>query len=450
MAPLKDLLNHDEDLGILSSPPSEDERKYWERSSRSGSESCPSEVSGSESDTQNYLTCQWDSCGQKFAQPELLYHHLCNDHVGRKSQKNLQLNCRWGSCTAKTVKRDHITSHLRVHVPLKPFACSTCVKKFKRPQDLKKHLKVHFDDDAAAVGRKRGPKPSVKKVVKNDSKTAELAAPRLASATFEKFLSDEVRHYQPYYTPQLGQRIQALPVPPISQIARNIHDNGLNAGATTTHTSPRLQESNSVSPCSSPEELRHAAGFFSSLSHDMNRRLPRLPQLNVVHPPTAPLSPLIPAAIPQRHPQVLQLPPIHSAVPYGAGHSSQLPSAYQMSVPFVSSRVDSPARLPQFRPGDVFSMHQKNAGVSSESDTHEDQVEDLLAGLSLKATDQQDFMETLQRVNVMKDYLICTMLEDEYLSEEEDSPEGYHGSSDDIAADLQPTKPLSRYPAVVV
>lgn len=41
-----------------------------------------------------------------------------------------------------TVKRDHITSHIRVHVPLKPHKCEFCGKSFKRPQDLKKHVKV--------------------------------------------------------------------------------------------------------------------------------------------------------------------------------------------------------------------------------------------------------------------------------------------------------------------
>ncbi len=42
-----------------------------------------------------------------------------------------------------TTKRDHITSHLRVHIPLKPFQCQICDKKFKRKQDLKKHVKTH-------------------------------------------------------------------------------------------------------------------------------------------------------------------------------------------------------------------------------------------------------------------------------------------------------------------
>lgn len=62
--------------------------------------------------------------------------------MGRKSTNNLNLTCHWNSCRTTTVKRDHITSHIRVHVPLKPHKCDFCGKSFKRPQDLKKHVKV--------------------------------------------------------------------------------------------------------------------------------------------------------------------------------------------------------------------------------------------------------------------------------------------------------------------
>lgn len=71
-----------------------------------------------------------------------LQEHICERHVGRKSTNNLSLTCQWNSCRTTTVKRDHITSHIRVHVPLKPHKCEFCGKSFKRPQDLKKHVKV--------------------------------------------------------------------------------------------------------------------------------------------------------------------------------------------------------------------------------------------------------------------------------------------------------------------
>lgn len=86
--------------------------------------------------------CQWDTCDKSFPDAEVLYNHLCNDHIGRKSTNNLCLTCRWKDCQTSCAKRDHITSHLRgqsshadcqhppliavprsVHTPLKPHIC---------------------------------------------------------------------------------------------------------------------------------------------------------------------------------------------------------------------------------------------------------------------------------------------------------------------------------------
>lgn len=118
-----------------------------------------------QSSTIDNLTCQWQGCGERCDSAESLYvclssdrnasqlgtltlhqDHVCERHVGRKSTNNLNLTCQWGACRTTTVKRDHITSHIRVHVPLKPHKCDFCGKAFKRPQDLKKHVKTHADD----------------------------------------------------------------------------------------------------------------------------------------------------------------------------------------------------------------------------------------------------------------------------------------------------------------
>ncbi|CAG8640825.1 16315_t:CDS:2, partial [Dentiscutata erythropus] len=97
------------------------------------------------------MICLWKQCNRSFEDPELLYQHLANDHVGRKSTGNLCLKCHWDKCEVQTTKRDHITSHLRVHVPLKPHVCPRCRKAFKRPQDLKKHEKIHSEEHQASI-----------------------------------------------------------------------------------------------------------------------------------------------------------------------------------------------------------------------------------------------------------------------------------------------------------
>ncbi|KAI8806050.1 hypothetical protein BJ742DRAFT_664921, partial [Cladochytrium replicatum] len=75
---------------------------------------------------------------------DLLFTHLSDIHVGRKTRGNLCLTCHWENCVGVTVtKRDHLTSHLRTHVRFKPHVCDSCGRAFKRPQDLKKHERIH-------------------------------------------------------------------------------------------------------------------------------------------------------------------------------------------------------------------------------------------------------------------------------------------------------------------
>ncbi|KAJ3811077.1 hypothetical protein F5876DRAFT_40435 [Lentinula aff. lateritia] len=106
--------------------------------------------SGSSVEPSSLHRCQWQDCSQSFVDPETLYNHLCNEHIGRKSTNNLCLTCKWKDCGTSCAKRDHITSHLRVHTPLKPHVCEICKKSFKRPQDLKKHEKIHTEEHHAA------------------------------------------------------------------------------------------------------------------------------------------------------------------------------------------------------------------------------------------------------------------------------------------------------------
>ncbi|KAJ1672000.1 hypothetical protein EV182_007334, partial [Spiromyces aspiralis] len=113
------------------------------------------------SDSEERLSCKWRDCSaEPFSDPDTLYAHLTQVHIGRKATGNLCLDCHWDGCTAKTTKRDHITSHLRVHVPLKPHKCSACGKSFKRPQDLKKHERTHAVPVAGTPGYLHSHHPS--------------------------------------------------------------------------------------------------------------------------------------------------------------------------------------------------------------------------------------------------------------------------------------------------
>ncbi|KAL6233695.1 hypothetical protein BDW75DRAFT_251850 [Aspergillus navahoensis] len=150
------------------------------------------------------LTCMWQGCSEKLPTPESLYEHVCERHVGRKSTNNLNLTCQWGSCRTTTVKRDHITSHIRVHVPLKPHKCDFCGKAFKRPQDLKKHVKTHADDSVLV----RSPEPGSRNpdmMFGGNGKgyaAAHYFEPTLNPVPSQGYAHGPPQYYQAHHAPQ--------------------------------------------------------------------------------------------------------------------------------------------------------------------------------------------------------------------------------------------------------
>ncbi|CCE93537.1 alkaline-responsive transcriptional regulator RIM101 TDEL_0G01700 [Torulaspora delbrueckii] len=392
--------------------------------------------SGSE---EEHLVCQWDQCGQVFNQAELLYHHLCKDHVGRRSQQNLQLNCKWGNCQAKTEKRDHITSHLRVHVSLKPFKCSKCGKNFKRPQDLKKHLKIHIESHIQ-VKKKRGPKSGSKRVLKvskPDEKKNNVAAPSPTGSesptnvgmpliSLQQLVANELPSYEPVYTPQLGARLQTV-LPPI--------------------VSDETLLRNSVA-------ATNAASFFSTLAHNMTNI--RSVQGGYQQPfarneMTANVSPLLGGSTMnssprtgafgnRNYPAVPSLPPI-GAQTISHDRASVLPPL--SSVPILMPRHKTFENSSHFNnQGQCFSSMQRSSG-NVDSIQDDDLITKLVSLNLADENDLEDYEDTLLSAIMMKDYLFCLLLEDEFETEGErdELNTGVHDHS---------TVKLSRYPQVVV
>lgn len=459
-------------------------------SSKCGPTGSSSHISSPRSDfassnEEEFLVCEWDNCGKAFSQPELLYHHLCSDHVGRKSQKNLELNCKWKNCNAKTEKRDHITSHLRVHVPLKPFKCSSCQKNFKRPQDLKKHLKIHAESHIS-VKKKRGPRAGSKRINKKavikDSMTnvndtsmngrglsidsdTSLPSPigssilpnipqSLPPISMHQLISHELSSYEPIYTKQLGARLQTI-LPPLS------NDDHL--------------------PRTTPMSTTNAASFFSTLSKNMTNSLAgsqhsysqppvisqpirtvainghiKSPILNNMHltPNPKPIQFGSPTLQRSKYPEFHQLPPIGSSHFTQDGYS-RLPSL--PAVPVLTPRYSTFDRVPQFNTyGQNFSSSQRSTGKkdSEDVDTTQSIAQDLLSlRLADKNEDNEEdlveFLDVLQTVNILKDYYMCLLLEEEYESEDE-SDHGPGELKTDVIRKDRPVVKLPKYPKLAV
>lgn len=412
---------------VNSSGNAEDDGCYLTATRRSSYESATGghadtpQSEGSSGSEEEHQVCRWEGCGKVFSQAELLYHHLCKDHVGRKSQKNLQLNCKWGDCQAKTEKRDHITSHLRVHIALKPFKCTTCGKNFKRPQDLKKHLKTHIESHII-FKKKRGPKMGGKRMtkretdrtdsVKNDNGNSPLNCSSSPSSqptvSLQQLVTNELPSYEPIYSEKLGARLNAV-LQPIAL------DDDL--------------------PRSAPQATANAAHFFSALSRNMQSARPTHAYQEIQKPlmsgePAARSAGAVPlAGSLAQYPEIRSLPPLEPQ--FAHDRSSVLPSL--SSVPLLVPRHKAFERTPHFNtPAQYYSSEQRSSGNRDTSGEI-----DALTSLHITEGFDAEYEETLVTVNLIRDYLICLLLEDEYTDVRE-------------PVTASPKVRISRYPQVVI
>ncbi|CAL9731026.1 pH-response transcription factor pacC/Rim101p [Monosporozyma unispora] len=467
------------------------------------------------------LICQWENCDLKFDQAELLYHHLCQDHVGRKSQKNLQLNCHWANCKVTTEKRDHITSHLRVHVPLKPFSCSSCNKSFKRPQDLKKHLKTHLESNNV-MKKKRGPKLGSKRINK---KHVQQQHPNI---NLQTFIKDDLHAVEPVLNSNLRNKLQTfLPLPQAMQDTINVIHNNNNSNNTplidvstpqsiSSYQSDRKLSDSSInsSPVSTPNEfntkgLNHlsshpyppsstnsdvsspsdtsilasfdniprndiqtAATFFTKLSQNMTvqqqQQYQYIQQQNQIstqqyiqlqqgipvynttinnnnnnNNQTAVTTSPRPLSNNNNsstvdYPMIPHLPPIGRQQPLTVTSTISQPIQYQSqtntTLPPMSSLPVLQPRLHFQMPSNVisqqlapnnnngtyykqYSVCQMNNGQSSSSSSSSDD-DDIVQPLNHHVNIEDG--ELLDSVNLIKDYLICSLLEEDFESETDD------------------------------
>ena len=149
-------INEPHDTEATEEADTPDEQQHTEASSGSDDDSDAESESESESESSSpsptpahSIPCLWAGCSEFVSSSVLrdannaMQEHICEEHIGRWSQGNLDLACRWGACGRVFTKRDHITSHVKIHSEAKAERCAVCGKTFSRSQDRKKHEKVH-------------------------------------------------------------------------------------------------------------------------------------------------------------------------------------------------------------------------------------------------------------------------------------------------------------------
>lgn len=123
----------------------------------------------------------------------------------------------------------------------------------------------------------------------------------------------------------------------------------------------------------------------------------------------------------------------------------------------LTPRYSTFDRVPQFNTyGQNFSSSQRSTGKkdSEDVDTTQSIAQDLLSlRLADKNEDNEEdlveFLDVLQTVNILKDYYMCLLLEEEYESEDE-SDHGPGELKTDVIRKDRPVVKLPKYPKLAV
>lgn len=215
------------------------------------------------------ITCRWDDCGKVFYDPEVVYKHLCDDHVGRKSTNNLCLTCKWEGCDVSCAKRDHITSHIRVHTPLKPHNCDVCGKTFKRPQDLKKHERIHTEQHQQQRQHKAAQNAAARAYSMSDHASSFGAYPYSSMHSANSYLGYPAVPAQQNLYPSASAYPPAYPQPPISDYARD-HYAHSTSSASLSPMSSRIDTPQGSSP--GPNQHGMDGGSYVHLASGFDSR----------------------------------------------------------------------------------------------------------------------------------------------------------------------------------